>query len=54
MINLQYVVVIKDSQIFGHTPSEISSQTRYYITKGSVVCYLVSVTLLGEGGKDKA
>ena len=47
---LQYVAVIKDSQIVGRTPSEIYSQiTWYYITqRGSVVRCPASVISLGE------
>ena len=50
MINMQYVTVIKDSQIVGHTLSEIYLQiTWYYITqRGSVVRCLASVILLGK------
>ena len=56
MMNLQYVAVIKDSQIVGSNPLEIYSQiTWYYITRrGPVVRCPVSVILLGEGGKEKA
>ena len=55
-MNLQYVAVIKDSQIVGRTPSEIYSQiTWYYKTRrGSVIRCPASVILLGEGGKEKA
>ena len=55
-INLQYVEVIKDSQIVGRTSLVIYSQiTWYYITqRGSVIRYPASVILLGEGGKQKA
>ena len=55
-MNMQYVTVIKDSQIVGRTPSEIYSQiTYYYITRrGSVILCPASVILLGEGGKEKA
>ena len=55
-INLQYVVMIKDSQMVGRTSLVIYSQiTWYYITqRGSVIRRPVSVILLGEGGKEKA
>ena len=54
-INLQYVAVIKDSQITDKTPLEIYSQiTCYYITqRGYVVHCPASVMLLG-GGKENA
>ena len=54
-INLQYVAVIKDSQIASNTLLEIYSQiTCYYITqRGYVVRCPASVILLG-GGKENA
>ena len=46
MLNLQYVAVMKDSQIVGCTPLEIYSQiTWYYITRRS------SAILKGKGLK---
>ena len=56
MMNLLYVAVINDSQLIGRALMEIYLQiTWYYITRrGSVVHCLVSIILLGEGGKEKA
>ena len=59
-INLQYVAVIKDSQKVAHINSVgnlFTDQVVLYYTKGVCrplsVC-LMSVILLGEGGKEKA
>ena len=55
-INLQYVVMVNDSQIVGCTPVEVIFEDHMvlYYTKGSVVRCQASVILLGEGGKEKA
>ena len=54
-MNLQYVAVINDSQIVGHTTSKFYSQiTWYYITqRGSVICCQMSVILLEEQGRTR-
>ena len=55
MMNLQYVVVIKDSQIVGWAPTEIYSQiTWYYITRrGSVIRCPMSYLIIGRRRKGK-
>ena len=55
-MNLQYIAVINDSQIVGHTLSRFYSQITWYYTtqRDCVVRCQVSVILLGEGGKEKA
>ena len=68
-MNLQYVAVITDSQLVVlHTPSRFylhgADHVLLYYTKhreytiyalrGSVVCCQASITLLREGGKEKA
>ena len=53
---MQYVAMINDSEIVGHTLSKFYLQIMwYYITRrGSVMRCQASVILLGEGGKEKA
>ena len=55
MMNLQYMAVVNNSQIVGRTPFAVIfvDHVVLYYTKGSVVHCQASVTLLGEGGKEK-